>query len=89
MFPLLVMHNEPGECIGSGHWKTLYCPGSVTLIRHLPTSEPSVLLWGLAKITLNRGKHRDAQEQMAISKAFFSGGKSDKEWVLLLTKLVE
>ena len=80
-----------GTALALGIGKHLHCPGSVTLVRHLPTSEPSALLLGSAKIALNRGKHRDTEEQMAISKAFFPGGrkKGDKEWLLLLPELIE
>ena len=51
------------------------CPGSVTLVRHLPTSEPSALLLDLAEVVLKSSKHGDAREADGDVKAFFPGKK--------------
>lgn len=54
---------------------TFFCSGSVTLVRHLPTSEPSALLLDLAKVALKSSMHRDAREADGVLKAFFPGKK--------------
>ena len=52
---------------------TFICPGSVTLVRHLPTSEPSALRLDLAEVLLKSSKHGDAREADGDLKAFFPG----------------
>lgn len=78
-------HGTSGNMLES----TFVCPGSVTLVRHLPTSEPSALLLDLAKIILKTRQQRDTGADGNGKGTFpWRGGKVYKEWILLSPEFI-